>query len=56
MVEFGQKRLYSGKSGSIPEKVVLFRQKWNYSGKWLYLGNVVVFAKKLLSSGNSGCL
>ena len=53
----------SGKSGCIQAKVVVFGQEWFYSGKsginrakWLYLGKGVVFAKKLLSSGKSGCL
>ena len=48
VVEFGQKRLYSGKSGyvrakwlhsgksgCIHSKVLVFGQKWMYSGKWL---------------------
>ena len=39
---FGQKRLYSGKSGSIRAEVVVFGKKW------LYLGKVVVFGQKLL--------
>ena len=33
MVSFGQKWLYSGKSGCIQAKVVLFGQNWLYSGK-----------------------
>ena len=43
MIVFGQKWLYSSKSGCIRAKVVLFRQKLLYSGK------VVVF-------GKSGCI
>ena len=46
MVEFGQKRFYSG-------KVVVFGQKWLNSvnsccirQKWLYSGKVVVFVMK----------
>ena len=41
--------LYSG-------KVVVFGQKWLYSGRWLYSGKVVVFGQKLLYSGKSGCI
>ena len=50
MILFRQNRLYSGKSGSIQVKVVVFGQKWLYSGK------VVVFSEKLLYSGKSGCI
>ena len=39
---FGQKWLYSGKSGSIRAEVVIFGQKS------LYLGKVVVFEQKRL--------
>ena len=46
---FGQKWLYSRKSGSIRAEVVLFRQTM-----WFYLGNVVVFGQKFLHSGKSG--
>ena len=49
MVVFEQKLLYSGKSGSIRARNVVFGQKWIYScklvvfgQKWLYLGKVVV--------------
>ena len=41
--------LYSGKSGSIWAKVVVFGQKWFYSGKF------VVFGTKWLYSGKSSC-
>ena len=47
------KLLYSGKSGSIREKVVVLGQKWLYlgkvnvfEGKLLYSGKVVVFGQK----------
>ena len=40
VVVFGQKRLYSGKSGCIRAKVVLFDQKM------LFLGKVVVLEQK----------
>ena len=50
MVLFGQNRLYSGKSGSIQAKVVVFGQKLLCSRK------VVVFRKKFLFSGKSGCI
>ena len=43
--------------------MVLFGQKWFYSGnkvvfgqKWLYLGKVVVFGQKWLYSGKSGSI
>ena len=42
MVVFGEKWIYSGKSGFIRAEVVLFGQKW------LYLGNVFVFEQNLL--------
>ena len=42
MVVFGQKWLYSGKTGSIRAKVVV-------------LGKMVVFVQKWLISGKSGC-
>ena len=51
--------MYSGKSGCIRVKVVVFGQKWLCSGKvvvlvqdgckrakWLYSGKMVVFGKK----------
>ena len=63
MAVFGQKRLYSGKTGCIQAKVVVFRQKWLFSGKivvigenWLYLMKVIIIGKKLLYSGKNGCI
>ena len=50
MVVLEQNCLYSGKSGCIWAKVVVFGQKWLYSGK------VVVFGQKLLYSGKNGCI
>ena len=44
VVVFGQKWLYSGKSGCNMAKAVVFGQKWLYSGK------VVVFGQKCLYS------
>ena len=53
VVIFGQKWLYSGKSGCNMAKVVVFGQKWLYSGKigvirvgWLYSSKVVVLEQK----------
>ena len=64
---FGQKRLYSGKSGCLPAnwlysgKVVLFHQgacKWEkvvvFGQEWLYSGRVVVFGKKEVVFEQSG--
>ena len=48
MVLFGQKRLYSGKSGCIQIKLVVIGQKWLYSGK------VVVFGQKWFYSDKCG--
>ena len=69
VVVFGQKLLYSGESGFIPEKVivigkmVVLGQKLFFSGKvfvsgqkCLYLGTVVVLGQKWLYSGKSGCI
>ena len=50
MVLFGQKLFYSGKSGSIPAKAVVFVQKLLCSGK------VVVFGQKWLYSGKSSSI
>ena len=49
LVVFGQKWLYSGKSGCNRAKVVVFWQSVSYLAKWLYSGNVVVI-------GQSGCV
>ena len=46
MVVFGQIWLYSGKSGCIREKVVVFRQHACIRRKWLYSGKVVVYLGK----------
>ena len=43
MAVFGQKGLYSGKSGCIRTK-------------WFYMGKVVVFGQKWMYSGKSGCI
>ena len=55
MVVFGQKWLYSGKSGCICAKVFVFGQKWLNLGnsgcirtKYLYSGKMIVFGQKLL--------
>ena len=54
MVVFGQKWLYSGKSGCICAKVVVFGQKFLYSGKsgcirakWSYSDKLVRFRVKV---------
>ena len=66
---FGQKWLYSGKSGSIRTKVVVFRQssciwakvvvigqRWIYSAKsGSTRAKVVVFGQKWFYSGRSYC-
>ena len=55
MVKFGQKMLYSGKSGCIWAKVVVFGRKWLYSDKVVVFGqsgnirvNLAVFGQKWL--------
>ena len=47
---FGQRWLYSGKSGFIRLRMVVFGQKLFYSGKYFFLG------QKLLYSGKSGSI
>ena len=54
--------MYLGKSGCIREKVVVFGQKWLYSGivvvfrqSGCILAKVVVFGKMWLYSGKSCC-
>ena len=63
MAVFGQNRLYLAKTGCIRAKVVVFWQKWLFSGKivvigenWLYSMKVVIIGKKLLYSGKNGCI
>ena len=63
MVVFGQKWLYSGKSGCVRAKVVVFEKIVCIPGMWLYSGKVVVFGKKIVVirqncpySGKSGCI
>ena len=69
MVVFGQKWLYSKKSGCIRAKVFVFGQSclirinWLYSvkivvfrQKWFYSGNKVVFGKKMVLFGQSGII
>ena len=53
MVVFGQKWLYSGKSGCNRENLVVFGEKWLYlckSGcnwrRWLYSGKMFVLGQK----------
>ena len=48
MIVFGQKWLYSGKSGCLRRKVVGFWKSGSNREKWLYSAKVVVF-------GQSGC-
>ena len=60
VVVFGQKMLYSSKSGCIQLKwlysgrEVLFGQNGCVRATRLYSGKVVVFARKLMYSGKSG--
>ena len=63
MVVFGQKSLYSGKSGCIRAKVVVLGQKWLYSNKkgcvrakWLDLGKSSYNRAKVSVFGQSGCI
>ena len=69
VVLFGQKLLYSGKSGCIGEKLlysgklVVFRQSDCIRARSLFLGKsgsiwtkVVVLGQKWLYSGKSGCI
>ena len=57
MVVIAEKWFYSGKSGCIREKVVVFGQMWLYSGKkWLYSGKSGCIRAKWLYSGKSGCI
>ena len=51
MVVFGQEWLYSGKSGCILAKVVVFGQRGHNRARWLYAGKVVVFGIRWLHSG-----
>ena len=53
MVVFGQKWLYSGKSGCNREILVVFGEKWLYLSKsgcnwrrWLYSGKMFVLEQK----------
>ena len=48
--------LYSGKSGCIREKVVVFGQIGCIRVKWLYTGKVDIFGQMLLYSGKNGCI
>ena len=50
MVGIGQKLIYLGKSGAIRAEVVVFEQKWLYSGK------SCCTRAKLLYSGKNGCI
>ena len=60
---FGQKWLFSDKSGCIRSNVAVFGQKWLYSGKVPLFGQrgcirvkVVVIGQKFFYSGKSGCI
>ena len=46
VVVFGQKRFYSGASGSIRVKEVAFGQEGCIRAKWLYSGKMVVSGQK----------
>ena len=56
MVVFGEKWLYSGKSGSNRPKVVAFEQSGCIWEGVFVFGQVVVFGQKRLYSGKSGCI
>ena len=55
MVVFGQKWLYSGKSGFIRAKVVVFGQCGCIRAKCLYSEKVIAFGQKWFYSCKSGC-
>ena len=55
MVVFGQKFIFSGKSGYI-RALWLFEQDCYIRAKWLYSGKVVVFGQKWFDLGESGCI
>ena len=56
VVVFGQKWLYSEKSGCNRANVVVYGKIASIPAKWLYLGKVVEFSQKWLHSGKSGCI
>ena len=62
MFVFGQKLFYSGRSGSIRAKLMLFGQRCCnrakvvlFGKKWFYSGKSGFIWAKLLYSGKSGC-
>ena len=56
MVLFGQKWLYSDKSGCIRVKVVVFGQGCRIRAKWLYSGKTGCNREKRIYSGKGGFL
>ena len=56
MVVFGQKWLFSCKSGCIRAKVVIFGQDGCTRVKWLYSGKSCCVRPKLFVFGQSGCI
>ena len=69
MVVFGQKMFYSGRSGSIRAKlmlfgqsccisatVVLFAKKWLYSGKSSSIRAISCIWEKIVVFGQGGCM
>ena len=54
VVVFGQKWLYSVKSGCNRANVVVYRKIDFIPAKWLYFGKVVVFWQSWLYSGKKG--
>ena len=56
MVVYGQKWLYSGKSGCIRVNLLYMDKFGCHAQNWLFSCKVVVFWKKWLYSGKSGCL
>ena len=56
MVVFGQKLFYSGKSGCIRAKVVLFGQSYLIRGKRLNSGKSGCIRAKVVAFVQSGCI
>ena len=62
MVVFGQKWLYSNKSGCIRAKVVVvvrigcIRTKWLHSDKVVVFGQKLLYLAKMVKFGPSGCI
>ena len=55
MVVFGQKWLYSSKTGCIREKLLVFVQGGCNQEKWLYSSKSCCIRRKEVVFGQSGC-